>query len=147
MKVILLKDVRKVGKRFDVKDVADGYALNFLIPQKLAEVSNPSNTKKLGSMKAQDELKRKVNEDLLVKNLKSLKDITVTLEENANEKGNLFKGIHKDEIVAALKAQGHLDITGEYIVLEKPIKEVGEYTIEAKVQDKSVEFKVVISAK
>ncbi len=51
MKVILLKDVRKVGKKFETKDVADGFALNFLIPRKLAEVSNVSNSKKMETMK------------------------------------------------------------------------------------------------
>ncbi len=146
MKVILLKDVRKVGKKFEVKDVADGYALNFLIPRKMAEVSNPSNTKKIETIKVRDEAEKKIQEDLLVKNLKGLDGITLELKENANNKGHLFKGVHKEEIVAGLKSQGHLDIAPEYIVLEKPIKEVGEFEIEAKVQDKSAKFKLVIAA-
>jgi large subunit ribosomal protein L9 len=146
MKVILLKDVKKVGKKFDVKDVADGYALNFLIPQKLAEVSNASNMKKLEAYKTQDEAHKKVQEDLLMKNLKSLEGITLELKEAANDKGSLFKGVHKAEIAAGLKTQGHLDITPDYIILEKPIKQVGETEIEVKVQNKSAKFKLVISA-
>ncbi len=147
MKVILLKDVRKVGKKFEVKDVADGYALNFLIPNKLVEVSTATSNKKLEALKVRDEAEKKINEDLLMKNLKSLEGITLELTEKANDKGHLFKGVHKDEIVAGLKAKGHIDITPEYIILEKPLKEVGEYDIEAQVQDKSVKFKVVIAAK
>ncbi len=146
MKVILLKDVKKVGRRFDVKDVADGYALNFLIPRKLAEISNASNAKKHATLKIQSDAEKKIQEDLLSKNLKSLDGITIELSEPANDKGSLFKGVHKEEIVAALKAQGHLDITPDYIVLEKPLKEVGEHSVEAKVQDKSATFKVVIVA-
>ncbi len=146
MKVILLKDVRKVGRKFEIKEVSNGYALNYLIPHKLAEVSNESNTKKLQTRKAQDEAEKKVQEDLLMKNLKSLDGITLEISENANEKGHLFKGVHNEEIVAALKLQGHLDILPEYIVLEKPLKELGEHTVVAKVQDKSVSFKVVITA-
>lgn len=147
MKVILLKDVRKVGKKFEVKDVADGYALNFLIPQRLAEVSNTSNAKRVGNLKAKEEGEKKVQEDLLMKNLKNLDGITLEIKEKANEKGHLFKGVNKEEIVAALKSEGHLEIAPEYLTLEKPIKETGEYTIGAEVQDKKASFKLTISAK
>ncbi len=146
MKVILLKDVKKLGKKFEIKSVADGFALNFLIPQRLAEVSNDSNMSKLNARKTMDEAQKKIQEDLLMKNLKSLDGVTLELKEAANDKGHLFKGVHKEEITAGLKSQGHLDITPNYIVLDKPIKEVGEYEIEAKVQEKSVKFKLVISA-
>ena len=146
MKVILLKDVRKIGKKYDVKDVSDGYALNFLIPQKLAEVSTPKSMQRIDGLKSRDAAEQKIQEDLLMKNLKSLEGVSIELKENANEKGHLFKGVHKEEIISQIKKQTQLDITPEYIVLEKPLKEVGEHEIEAKVQDKSVKFKVVISA-
>ncbi len=146
MKVILLKDVRKVGKKFETKNVADGYALNFLIPQKLAEVSTAKSAKRFDALKKQDEATKKIQEDLLMKNLNSIKDIQIELTEKANDKGHLFKGIHKEEIIAAIKKQTQLDITPEYIVLEKPIKQVGESKIEAKVQDKSVTFTVIVKA-
>ena len=147
MKVILLKDVRKVGKKFDVKDVSDGYALNFLIPQKLAEVSNVPNTKRFDTLRIKDEAMKKVNEDLLAKNIKSLENVVITLEESANDKGNLFKGIHKEELIIALKKQASVDLAPEHIVLEKPIKEVGDHMIDVKVQDKTAQFKLTISAK
>ncbi len=146
MKVILLQDVRKVGKKFEITEVADGYALNFLIPRRLAEVSNSSNSKRAENIKIKKAATKKVQEDLLVKNLKGLEGITLELKENANEKGSLFKGVNKEEIVAALKSQGHLDLSPEHIQLEKPIKEVGEYTIEAKILDKSSKFKLVIAS-
>ncbi len=147
MKVILLKDVRKVGKKFEMKNVADGYALNFLIPRKLAEVSNTSNQKKVETLIARDHAEKKVQEDLLMKNLMSIDGKVVELKENANEKGNLFKGVHKEEIVEAMKKQGHIDISPEYLVLEKPIKQIGDYEIEVKVQHMSAKLKLTISAK
>ena|ERR1700733_14791336 len=146
MKVVLLKDVRKVGKKFEIKDVSDGYALNFLIPQKLAEVSTPASMKKIEVLKVKSETEKKIQEDLLVKNLKNLDGATVELSEKANEVGHLFKGVHKEEIVEAIKKQLSLDITPDYIILEKSIKEAGETEVEAKVQDKIVKFKVVVSA-
>ncbi len=144
MKVILLKDVRNVGKKFDTKNVADGFALNFLIPQKLAEVSTPTSAKKVEMLKAKDAAEKKIQEDLLMKNLKNLKDIKIEIKAKANEKGHLFKGIHKDEIVAEIKKQTELDITPEYLIIEKPLKQVGDYSVEAKVQDKSASFKLTI---
>jgi large subunit ribosomal protein L9 len=146
MKVILIKDVKKVGKKYETKEVSAGYAVNFLIPRKLAEASTESTMKRINNLKARDEGERKVREDLLMKNLKSVEGKTIELTASANDKGHLFKGIHQDEIVTAVKEQTELDLASEYIVLEKPIKEVGEHEIEVKVQDKSVKFKLVISA-
>ncbi len=146
MKVILLKDVRKIGKKFEVKDVSDGYALNFLIPNKMAEVSTPQSLKKLEAHKATAAAERKIQEDLLMKNLKSLEGVSLTLTESANDKGHLFKGVHKEEIIAELKKQTQLDMAPEFIMLDKPIKEVGEHTIEVKVQDKTATFKLNITA-
>ncbi len=147
MKVILLKDVKKVGKKFEVLEVSNGYALNMLIPNKMAETATPSTLARLNNIKARIDGEKKINEDLLMKNLKQIEGKTITLSETANEKGHLFKGIHQDELVAEIKKQTELDMAPEYIQLEKPLKEVGEHEIEIKVQDKSVKFKVVIEAK
>lgn len=146
MKVILLQDVRKVGKKHEVKNVADGYALNFLIPNKLAESATGSAMKKIDNLKAREAVEKKIKEDLLLKNLKGLSGVTVEIKEPANDKGSLFKGVHSEEIVKALKEQGHLDLLPEYLVLDKPLKDVGEHEIEATVQSKTVKFKVNIKA-
>jgi large subunit ribosomal protein L9 len=147
MKVILLKDVKKVGQKYEVKDVSAGYALNFLIPNKFAEAATSSSLSRLDSSKAKADAEKKIQEDLLVKNIKSLEGVGIELKEPANDKGSLFKGIHKEEIAAAIKKQTQLDITPEYITLDKPIKEVGEHTLEVKVQDKIATFKVTVAAK
>ena len=134
MKVILLKDVKNVGKKYDAKEVSDGHALNFLIPNKLAITSTPSSVKRIHDIKAREEGEKKVREDLLSKNLKSVEGVTISLSEKANDKGHLFKGVHQTELIAAIKEQTGLDLAPEHIMLEKPIKEVGEHTVEVKVQ-------------
>lgn len=146
MKVILLKDVKNVGKKYETKEVSDGHALNFLIPNKLAETATESSLKRVQNIKAREEGEKRVNEDLLMKNVKDVNDITLEIKETANDKGHLFKGVHQKEIADELKKQGHLDLLPEYIMLEKPIKEVGEHIIEVKVQDKTAKFKLVITA-
>jgi large subunit ribosomal protein L9 len=146
MKVILLQDIRKVGKKFEIKDVSDGYAINMLIPRKMAETATDSAVKRFNNLKAKEEGEKKVREDLLVKNVKDLEGKTIELKAPANDKGSLFKGIHQDELVQAIKTQTELDLAPEYIILEKPIKEVGEHTVSVNVQDKTATFKVNVSA-
>ena len=70
-----------------------------------------------------------MQEDLLLKNLEEIKDKIVIIKGKANPKGSLFKAIHKKEIVEEMHQQHHADISEEFIVLEKPIKEVGEFEI------------------
>lgn len=144
MKVIFLKDVPKKGKKYEIKDISDGYALNFLIPNRLAEAATKDAIKKVKMIQSQDMAVRKVREDLLIKSLQKISESSVTISGKANEKGHLFAGIHTAEIVAEVKKSLHLDLDPEFIVLPKPIKEVGECAVSIKVQDKSATLKVII---
>ena len=129
MKVIFKRDYAKIGKKFQVKNVADGYALNFLIPNGYAVMATPQAEKELAQTIAQAESDKKIQNALLDKNLKAIADSKVEIRSSANEKGHLFSSIHKEQIVAELKSQLHIDITPELVHLDKPLKEVGEHKI------------------
>lgn len=144
MKVIFLHDVPRVGKKYDVKDVPDGYAMNFLIPQRLAETATPKALTTLEMRKKEITIEREVQEDLLMKNLEEIKGKVVTIKVKADEKGNLFSAIHQKAIVEAMKNEHRADISEEFIVLEKPIKQIGEFEIPIKVKDKKSLFKLVV---
>lgn len=144
MKVIFLKDVPRVGKRHDIKEVNDGYALNFLIPRKLAELATPSAVSELEKRKKNVEIEREVQEDLLMKNLEEIKGKVIKIKAKADDKGHLFSKIHNKEIVEEMKRQNHADIAEEFIVLEKQIKEIGEFEIPIEVKGKKSFFKLII---
>jgi len=146
MKIILLKDVAKVGRKYELKDISDGYALNLLIPKGLAIAATKDATKRIDLERARDEGERKIRQDLLLKNLTELADVTITMTEKANEKGNLFAGVHKLEIIPAIEKQTRLQIDADHIVLEKPIKEIGIHEIKVKVGDKAIKFNLDIKA-
>jgi large subunit ribosomal protein L9 len=147
MKVIFLSDVPRVGKKYDVKDVPGGYAENFLIPRKLAEPATPKALAMLEIRKNEILVVKEVQAELLSKNLEEIKGKVVHIEAKADEKGHLFSGIRAEEIVVAMKKEHHADITPEFIVLEKPIKQVGEFDIQISIQGKKSLFKLVISKK
>ena len=144
MKVIFLQDVPRVGKRHTIKEVNDGYAMNFLIPRKLAEPATANAVALLEKRKKNIEIERKTQEDLLIKNLEEIKDKVLRIKVKADEKGNLFSGIHKKEIVEEMKKQNHADINEEFLVLEKPIKTVGEFEIQILIKDKKSSFKLIV---
>ncbi len=146
MKVILLKDSKNIGKKYDVKDVSDGHALNHLIPQGVAEVATMASLKKVEILKAHAMEDMKIQENLLMKNMKAIGDLQITLKEKANEKGHLFAQIHKEDITKAVKAESQLDILPDFITLEKPIKEVGEHKVDVKAGDKTASFTLVVTA-
>ncbi|MDO8575481.1 MAG: 50S ribosomal protein L9 [bacterium] len=147
MKIILLKDIKGVGKKYDIKDVSDGYALNLLIPKRLATPATVGALKSLEFDKKRVEAEKKIHGDLLAKNLASIEGVVVTMTETANEKGHLFAAVHTAEIIGPLQEQTRIQINPENIVLEKPIKAVGEYKIEVKAGEKSATFTLNIKAK
>jgi len=144
MKVILLKDISKLGQRYDVKNVSDGYALNMLIPRGLAIAATESAMKHMETEKSKTEGEKKVRQELLLKNLKELDGKTITVSGKANDKGYLFAGLHKEDIVAELKKQTRLEIDPASVQLEHPIKELGEHSLEVKGEGKSVRFQLKV---
>lgn len=146
MKVIFLKDVQKVGKKYETKDISDGYALNFLIPKGLAVSATSQAAKNVEHQKTIEAGERLVQEELLLKNLKELEGATVTLRGKANEKGHLFAGIHKEEIIPALNEQTRIEIHSDFIELEKPIKETGEYKIPVIAKGKKATINLKVEA-
>lgn len=146
MKVIFYKDVAGIGKKFDVKNVADGYAFNFLIPRKLAVMATTQEVSKLESLKAVAAKQKQEAEALLQKSLKKLASVELKIKAPANEKGHLFKGIDAEDIAAELKTQVAFEINPEYLIIEKPIKETGSHVIEAKAGDKNAFFKLLVEA-
>jgi large subunit ribosomal protein L9 len=144
VKVILLQDVPNVGRKYEVKDVASGYAANLLFPKGLAELATKKKLVRLKNYHIQREVEEKIQKDLLAKNLNSLKDISITVTAKANEQGHLFQGIHREDIVTALKEQAHVDLPPEYIRLKHPIKEVGEHKIEVSGGGGTASFRVTV---
>lgn len=144
MKVVLLKDVPGVGRKNDVKNVSDGYALNLLIPKKLAVAGTLAGIAQAARLRSEQETERRIQEDLRAKNLSSLDGVTIEMTEKASEKGHLFAGIHKGAIVDALKKQKGIDLMPDVIDLPHPIKEAGTHTIPAAVQNKRVAFTLVV---
>jgi|SRR3989338_6782814 len=144
MKVIFLHDVPRVGKKYDVKEISDGYAVNFLLPRKLAVTATTAAMANLETMKKEIAIEREVQESLLLKNLEEIKGKTITIKAKVDEKGHLFSKIHTKEIVEAMKEQQRADIGEEFIVLEKPIKEAGEHEIQISIRGKKSSFKLIV---
>ena len=144
MKVIFLKDVPRVGKKHDIKEVNDGYALNFLFPKKIAENATAKAIINLEKRKKEIIVEREVQEDLLIKNLEEIKGKIITIKGKANEKGNLFSAIHKKEIKEELEKEYKIEIGEEFIILEKPVKETGEFEIPIKIKNNKSSFKLVV---
>ena len=141
MKIILLKDLHKVGKKYDVVTVADGYALNSLIPNKTAEAATDKTVARYTQLKELESAARILKEEELVKELATIAGKEFTIEAKANELGHLFANVHKEEIGEVM----HVDPS--YIHINAPIKEVGSHTVTVKVRDVSKDVTIVVNAK
>ncbi len=146
MKIILLKDVPKVGRKYDIKDVAEGYALNMLIPRGLAQIATAQSLKKVEEMKANDLTQKKMEEELLLKSLEAVKNLKINLKGLSNDKGHLFAGITKETLAKEILKISRINIDPEFIKLPKPLKELGEQKVAVEVMGKKVEFTVIVEA-
>ena len=144
MKVIFLQDVPRVGKKYDIKELNDGYALNFLFPKKWATLATPKAIAEIEKRKKEIIIEREVQEDLLLKNLEEIKGKTITIKAKADEKGHLFSAIHNKTLVETLEKECHVQIDEKFIDLEKPVKEVGEFEIPILIKNKKSSFKLIV---
>ena len=132
MKVILLEDVKSLGKKGQIVDVSDGYARNFIIPKKKGVEATSANLNTLKLQKANEEKIAQENLDNAIALSKKLEQVTVDLKIKVGEGGKLFGSVSSKEIAAALQEQHQLEVDKKKIVLEEPIKELGVHTVKIK---------------
>ena len=145
MKVILLQNVPKLGQKDDIKDVSDGYARNVLLARKLAKFVTFEDIKKAKNNKDSKGQKTDLIQKKAEGLIRQISGKEIHLKEKVNEKGHLFAQVHLKEIADAIGTLGY-DISEDWIVLEKPIKEAGEIIIQLKAYDQKGEIKLFIES-
>lgn len=136
MKVILLEDVKTLGKKGDIVNVNDGYARNMILPKKLGIEATPKN---LNDLKLQNQHADKVaqeNYEAAVALGKSLEDKKVTVKMKAGEGGRTFGSVSTKEIAQAAKEQTGLELDKKKMQLDEPIKALGTYEVPVKLHPK-----------
>ena len=129
MKVILLKDIGGVGRAGEVKDIADGYVMNFLIPRGLAEQATPEKVATHAKKQAELTAQKEKDEEKLKTVVQSLMGARIEMKLRATEKGGLFKAVGPKEITQALKEQKDVMLPMEAIHPLEPIKTIGDHVI------------------
>jgi large subunit ribosomal protein L9 len=145
MKVIFLKDIPG-AKKNQVKEVAKGYALNYLLPNKLAVMATAEKIAALGNIS-----KTEKNNDSKIdgkdkKILNTIKNLKIEMKAKANKDGHLFGGISNEDIHQILKEKHNLNLNKEAIELPHHLKEVGNHKVLVKIADHQAELKVIIKA-
>lgn len=132
MKVILLKDVKGTGVKGDVVNISDGYARNFLFPKGLAIEATKANLDELKN-KERAQQKRIEQEKQEARELaKKISEITLVIKAKSGENGKLFGSVTNKEIAQELKKQHNITIDRKKIVLNEPIKQLGQMDLEVK---------------
>lgn len=144
MKVILLKDVKGVGKKDEIINTSDGYARNFLFPRKLAEEATDNNIHRV-NLKNEAERKRKLEETEKAQTLaKELKNKVINIKTKSGEGGRLFGSITSKDISEEIKKQLSFEIDKKKLVMDS-IKQLGEYTVELKLYPEiSTTIKIIV---
>ncbi|KKQ22310.1 MAG: 50S ribosomal protein L9 [Parcubacteria group bacterium GW2011_GWA2_37_10] len=145
MKVILVKDVENLGKKYDVKEVKNGYGRNFLLPQKLAKAATKKALKWLEDQK--EIINKEAEEELkMAQELASnLDGVEVAINVKIGEEGQLFESINNQKIAEKLKEMG-FEVKKSQIKLAEPIKELGEFPIKVGLEHNlEVEISLIIT--
>lgn len=132
MKVILLENIKGVGKKDEVINASDGYARNFLFPKKLAIEANKGNLGNLKAKKDSNEYKRNQEKEFAQKIAEQLNNITLKIKVKAGENGKIFGGVTAKEISENLNKQYNIEVDKKKIVLKETIKVLGITNIDVK---------------
>ena len=135
MKVILLEDIKGVGKKDQVINSSDGYARNFLLPKKKAVIANNENMAKLKAKNDSMAYKKEMD----IKEAKALaekiKSLSLKLKVKAGENGKIFGGVTSKEIAEGLKNEYSIEIDKKKIMLSETIKNVGHFFVDIKLNE------------
>ena len=136
MKVILLEDVKSLGKKGEIVNVSDGYARNAIIPKKLGVEANAKNLNDLKLQKKHEEKVAQEQYEAAVALGKDIETKKVVVKVKCGDGGRLFGTVSTKEIAAAAKAQINLELDKKKMQLSDPIKALGTYEIPVKLHQK-----------
>jgi large subunit ribosomal protein L9 len=146
MEVILIQDVKALGKKGDLVKINDGYARNFILPKKLGVEANAKNLNDLKLQKAAEEKKQRELLEEAKEFAKSIEAKTLQLSIKSGEGGRTFGSISSKEIATALKSQFSIDVDKKKIQLSDPIKNIGMHTVQIKIHPQvNAELKIKVS--
>ncbi|MDA8388787.1 MAG: 50S ribosomal protein L9 [Nitrospiraceae bacterium] len=146
MKIILKEDVRNLGRMGDTVNVKTGYARNFLFPGNFAVEASEKNVREVEALKKQLALRAVKHRDDALAAAERINTLVLTFKAKAGEEGKLFGSVTSMDLEEAAKARGIL-LDRKKIILEEPIKRLGEYSVQVKLyQDVTATMKVVVEA-
>ena len=147
MIVILNRDIKGTGKTGDVVNVSDGYARNMLLPKGYATEATEGNIRSLKKQKAIAAEKKAEEKAAAQQTAEKIGKVSVEIKTKAGEGGRIFGSITSKDIADALKAQHNITVDKKKILLDSPIKQTGEMTVEIKLYtDVNAKLKVVVNA-
>ena len=135
MKVILLDNIKGVGKKDEIVEVSDGYARNYLFPKKLAVEATKENLGKLESKNEANKFKKQNEKNDAIEVANKLKELVLTIKVKAGENGKIFGGVTSKEISENLKEQYKIEIDKKKIEVKETIKNIGRFTINIKLYE------------
>ena len=135
MKVILLADIKGVGKKDEVINSSDGYARNFLFPKKLAVEANSENMSKLKAKNDSNAYKKSLEKEAAEELAQKIKGILLKISVKTGENGKIFGSITSKEIADNLKEQYKIEIDKKKIDLKEPIKTLGSFEVNIKLYE------------
>ena len=144
MKVLLIKDVYKLGRAGDVKKVADGYGRNFLLPQKMAVLATPGALKQTEKIRSQAEIRRTEQNSELKDLANQVKGLTLVFAAKAGETGKLYGSITTQDVATAIQEKARFEVKKQQIDMQ-PIRNLGEFTAHVRLtMDLVPEIKVIV---
>lgn len=147
MKVILLQDIKSLGKKGDIVETAEGYGRNYLLPRKLAKEANAANLNQAKQDKATAAHRAAQQKDEAVVLGAQIQKVIVKIKVRLGENGKMFGSVTSKDVAEALIKQTGIEIDRRKVELKTAVKGLGEYTAVAKLHtDVTAEFKVVIEA-
>ncbi len=145
MRIILLKPVKNLGQAGEIKEVSDGYARNFLIPQGLADMVTKHSLSVMEAQKRKREKLKKQAEAVKVKLARKINGQEFTIKAKADKKGTLYSKLDAKAIARELNEQG-VNVEATEIDLSEPIKKIGEYKFNLRLAGKSAVIKLKVES-